>query len=247
MLRHILQSQSLDKQLRAFWELEALGIQDQERTIYNEFTSAVKFENGRYKVPLPWRELHDPLPDNRQLSEKRLHGLLRRLKQDPAVLKEHDDTIQDQLSKGVIEAVPPHEETPPTAHYLPHHAVVRRDKSTTKVRVVYDASAKSTNCPSLNDCLLKGPRFNQLIFDLLVRFRSYKIALTADLEKAFLMVSVEEKDCDMLRFLWVDDIFKEPPDLKVYRFTRVVFGVCSSPFLLNATIQFHLEKFLDSD
>ena len=56
-------------------------------------------------------------------------------------------------------------------HYLPHHAVVRKDKSTTKVRVVYDASARSTGC-SLNECLHKGPKFDQKILDILVRFRN---------------------------------------------------------------------------
>ena len=113
--------------------------------------------------------------------------------------------------------------------------------------MVYDASARSAKGPSLNYCLLKGPKFNQLIFDLLVRFRSCKIALTADLEKAFLMVSVEEADRDVLRFLWADDISKDSPELKVYRFTRVVFGVSSSPFLLNTTIRFHLEKYLETN
>lgn len=112
---------------------------------------------------------------------------------------------------------------------------------------MYDASAKSSTNPSLNDCLLKGPKFNQLIFDLLVRFRSYKVALIADLEKAFLMVSIEEADCDVLRFIWVDDISKDSPDLRIYRFTRVVFGVSASLFLLNATIRFHLEKYMDTD
>ena len=238
---------TLDDQLRAFWELESLGIRAEERTLYDDFTGVVKFENGRYKVPLPWREFHDPLPDNYQLSVNRLQGLLRRLKQDPAILKEYDDIIQDQLRSGIIEAVPAGESPPKATHYLPHHAVVRRDKSTTKVRVVYDASAKSASGPSLNDCLLKGPKFNQLIFDLLVRFRSHKIALTADLEKAFLMVSVDESDRDVLRFIWVDDTSKDPPDLRVFRFTRVVFGVSSSPFLLNATIRFHLEKYLETN
>ena len=90
----------------------------------------------------------------------------------------------------------------------------------------------------------KGPKFYQLIFNLLVRFRSYKIALTADLEKAFLMVSVGEADRDVLRFFWSDDISGNPPELRTYPFTRVVFGVSSSPFLLNATIRFHLEKYL---
>ena len=188
-------SRALDDQLQAFWELEALGIQDEERTLNNDFTGVVKFEDGRYKVPLPWREFHDPLPDNYQLSLRRLQGLLRCLKQEPAILKEYNEIIHDQLRKGIIEAIPAGEIPPKVTHYLLHHAVVRRDKLTTKVRVVYDASAKSTNNPSLNDCLLKGPKFNQLIFDLLV---PYKIALTADLEKAFLMVSVDEPDRDVL-------------------------------------------------
>ena len=137
-------------------------------------------------------------------------------------------------------AIPADEISSKTVHYLPHHAIVRQDKATTKVRVVYDASAKGSGGVSLNDCLLKGPIFNQLIFDLLVRFRSYQVAITADLEKVFLMVSVEEDDRDVLRFLWVEDVAKEPPDIRMYRFTHVVFGVSSS---LNATIKFHLEKY----
>lgn len=112
---------------------------------------------------------------------------------------------------------------------------------------MYDTSAKSVNGSSLNNCLLKGPKFNQLIFDLLVRFQSYKIALAADLEMAILMVSVDEVDCDLLRFIWVDDTSKDPPDLIVYRFTCIVFGVSSSPFLLNAMIRFHLEKCLETN
>lgn len=238
---------TLEGQLRAFWELEALGIRDEEKTLYDDFTGVVKFEDGRYKVPLPWREFHDPLPDNYQLSVNRLQGLLRRLKQDPAVLREYDAIIHDQLKSGIIEVVPAGEVPPKTTHYLPHHAVVRRNKSTTKVRVVYDASAKRLNSPSLNDCLLTGPKFNQLIFDRLLRFRSYKIAITADLEKAFLMVAVEEADRNVLRFIWVDDASKDSPDLIIYRFTRIVFGVSSSPFLLNATIRFHLEKYLETN
>ena len=164
---------TLDDQLQAFWELETLGIQSEERTFYDDFTDVIKFESGRYKVPLPWREFHDPLPDNYQLSVNRLQGLLCRLRQDPVILKEYNDIIQDQLRKGIVEAVPGNEPPPRATHYLPHHAIVRRDKSTIKVHVVYDASAKSANGPCLNDCLLKGPKFNQLIFDLLVRFLSY--------------------------------------------------------------------------
>ena len=143
-------------------------------------------------------------------------------------------------------AVPPDKTSTKGVHYLPHHAVVRRDKSTTKLRVVYDASAKTTG-PSLNECLYKGPKFQQLILDILIRFRSYDVALIADVEKAFLMIAIDERDRDALRFIWVDDVSKEEPELREYRFTRVVFGVSSSPFLLNATVKYHLEKFLGTN
>ena len=153
----------IEERLCAFWELGALGIQDEERTLYDDFAKVVKFEDGRYKVPLPWKEFHAPLLDNYRLSVDRLHGLLRWLKQDSAVFKEYDNIIQDQLEKGIIEAVPTDEVLPRAVHYLPHHAVARRDKATLKVHIVYDASAKVANIPSLNDFLLKGPKFNQPI------------------------------------------------------------------------------------
>ena len=75
--------------------------------------------------------------------------------------------------------------------------MLRSDKATTKLRVVYDASLK-TSGPSLNECLYKGPKFHQLILDLLILFRSYKVTLIADVEKAFLMIAVDEKDRDVL-------------------------------------------------
>ena len=107
---------------------------------------------------------------------------------------------------------------------------------------MYDASAKTTG-PSLNDCLYTGPKFDQRIMDILLRFRTSKIALTADIKRAFLQVCVEERDQDVLRFLWFDDVTKTQPQIQVLKFTRVVFGVSSSPFLLNATIRHHLKKY----
>ena len=141
-----------------------------------------------------------------------------------------------------MESVQPSEEDPKCIHYLPHHAVVRQNKQTTKVRVVYDASARTTG-PSLNDCLHVGPKLNTKIFDILLRFRIHRIAIIADIEKAFLMISVAKKDRDVLRFLWYKDVYADQLDLMEQRFARVVFGVSSSPFLLNATIRHHLEKY----
>ena len=197
---------------------------------------------------LPWKETHAPLPDNRLLSLRRLEGLLCRLKENPTILREYDSIIRDQIDKKIVEVVTDTDvktESNQKVHYLPHHAVIRHDKETTKLRVVYDASARSGG-PSLNDCLYTGPKFNQKILDILLRFRSYQIALTADIEKAFLMISVANEDRDALRFLWVSDVTSDNPSIVTLRFARVVFGVSSSPFLLNATIKHHLEKFIES-
>ena len=80
----------------------------------------------------------------------------------------------------------------------------------------------------------------------MTRFRLYPIALTADIEKAFLMISVWPPDRDALRFLWLDDINAPSPQTVIYRFARVVFGVSCSPFLLNATLKGHIEGYFDN-
>ncbi len=237
-------TRSLENQLKSFWELEAFGIANPNRSVYEEFGDTIHFVDGRYEVALPWKDPHPLLPDNYQLSLKRLHGLLRRLRQDPDTLKEYDSIIRAQLEQGIVEVVecPEHPDAE-KVHYLPHHGVTRHDKQTTKLRIVYDASARFDG-PSLNDCLHSGPKFDQRIFDILLRFRAHQVAVTADIEMAFfLMVSVARKDRDVLRFLWVDDLNKDQPDIVVLRFTRVVFGVSSSPFLLNATIRHHLKHY----
>ena len=122
--------------------------------------SNVTLRNERYEVSLSWCEYHEPLPDNYNLSLNRLRGLSQKLKQTPAIFREYDAIIHDQLSKGMVERVSHSTNILGKVHYLPHHAVICRDKETTKVRVVYDASAES-NGPSLNNCLYTGPKFNQ--------------------------------------------------------------------------------------
>jgi len=119
------ENEESDAVLRSFWELESLGIHGQEDLAYGNFMNDVQLKNGRYEVSLPWREYHESLPDNYDLSLRRLQGLLRRLRQDPAILKEYNAIIQDQLSKGVVERADESHGTPGKTHYLPHHAVIR--------------------------------------------------------------------------------------------------------------------------
>ena len=80
---------------------------------------------------------------------------------------------------SIVEDVTTASEGSTPIHYLPHHAVICNDRETTKLCIVYDASAKQEGKPSLNDCLLVGPKFNQKILDILIRFCAHRIALTA--------------------------------------------------------------------
>ena len=241
------QNNDLTGELKRFWDLESLGISSSEQSVHSQFINSISFKHGRYEVHLPWRDINPVLPDNYETSHKRLMSLLNRLRKEPQVLLEYDAVIRDQIEKGIVEEV--HQPTSGEAgkvHYLPHHAVIRRDKETTKLRIVYHASCKS-NGVSLNDCLHTGPALSEKIMDIILRFRAHRKALAGDIEKAFLNVSVAKEDRDVLRFLWFDDVKKEYPEIIVLRFARVVFGVSSSPFLLNATVKHHVERYGEED
>ena len=113
------------------------------------------------------------------------------------------------------------------------------------MRIVYAANAKRSEKPSLNDCLETGPNLLPKIFDILVRFRAYKYAITSDIKAAFLNIGITGKDRDYLQFLWVDDISQEDPCVIVFRFIVVVFGLNCLPNLLSATIITHMTHYSD--
>ena len=160
--------QNLDNQLKQFWELESLGIMKNESSVYDKFVQQISFDGQRYQLSLPWKENHSPLPDNLELCHRQLISLLRRLKQNFQLLAEYELVIKDQLGRGIIEIVAdPSSRDCDRVQYLPRHGVVRQDKTTSKLRIVYDTSAR-TSGPSLNDCLYTGPSFGQSIFDILI-------------------------------------------------------------------------------
>ena len=129
--------------------------------------------------------------------------------------------------------------------YLPHYLVLTPNKATTKIPIVHNASSKAGNSMnSLNECLNRGPVILPDLCGLLIRFRIYPIIVLADIEKAFLQVGIQEPKRDMTCLLWL----KDPTNMDVtnnlvtYQFCRVPFGLICSPFLLAATIKFHLQK-----
>ena len=110
-----------------------------------------------------------------------------------------------------------------------------------KVRIVYDALAKASDKPpSLNDCLETGPPLQNHLWSVLTRNRFYAVAVAGDLRQPFLQVRVKDEDRNALKIRWLDDT--ESNEIETLRFTRVPFGLTSSPFLLVGVIEQHLEN-----
>ena len=129
-----------------------------------------------------------------------------------------------------------------------HHAVIRQEAESTKVRIVFAASAKDRKSgKSLNECLHKGPPLMPMLYDILLRYRPYHIALVGDVQKAFHQIEVAVEDRDCLKFLWVEDPKDVSSKVCEWRFTRVIFCSGPSPFLLNATLQRHIEGYGERD
>ena len=234
--------QNLKEELSKFWETENVGI-GETKYVYNNLESTIRFDGSRYVTSLPFKPHHQFLPDNYSIAKYRLYNLKKRLDNNLDLKIEYDNIFRNYLNEGIIEKVNYESAIPGCVHYLPHHAVICNDKETTKVRVVFDASAKLPKSPSLNECLYAGPCLLSLVYDVLLRFHLQRIVLISDIKQAFLNVGIREEDCDYIRFLWFKDIFSENPEITIYRFLRVVFGLICSPFLLNATVKHHASKY----
>ena len=177
----------LEEQVSRFWDLESIGIdQQKENSVYQQFQEEIEFKDGRYEVILPWKQEHPLLPDNYSLCQKRFQGLARKLHTNEDFMKEYDAIIKGQEEFGIIERVADNQESPVDhTHYLPHHPVIRQDKTMTKVQIIYDASASTPGGVSLNNCLYEGPCLLRTVAKILTRFHLHRIALTSDIEKAF--------------------------------------------------------------
>ncbi|KAI5756186.1 hypothetical protein M8J77_022835 [Diaphorina citri] len=226
------------------WALDVLGICDpthkmlqadlDKATEEHFLSSVIVNKESRFEVRLPFVDGHPPLSVNLGLAEKRLQSTIKRLKSGN-LETEYQKVLTGWELEGIIERVPIQDSEKPS-YYLPHHPVVKVG-STTPVRPVFDASAKEPNKCSLNQCLEKGPNLIDKIPSCLARFRRNMIGVSGDIAKAFLQISVSEADRDYLRFLWLEN-----GQVVQFRHCRVVFGVSSSPFLLEACIRLLLNS-----
>ena len=244
--------------LKEFWQHEACGLFDingketTEKTTSSspqrDFVNIV--HNGeRYEANLPFSSNPQGLlPSNYTLCSSRLNSLIKKLHANPSLLAEYDAIIREQLETGIIERVDKDAEQHENCHYLPHHCVLRQDHDTTKVRIVFDGSAReSKHTPSINNVLALGENFMPHLFDTIIRFRAHTIGLTGDLQKAFHQISINESDRDYLRFLWVDNVAKLEPAVVQLRFCRLPFGLKPSPSILGATLHKHASLFENTE
>jgi hypothetical protein len=139
---------------------------------------------------------------------------------------QYNKFIQEYILLGHMEEITPAEDE--QSYYLPHHPVFKSDSSTTKFRVVFDGSAVSTSGLSLNDIMLRGPKVQADIFNILLRFRLHPIVLTADVEKMYRLVLVDPDDCNLQRI-----VYRAHPNesLKHYNLKMVSYGTKSASFL----------------
>ncbi|CAB4017709.1 Hypothetical predicted protein [Paramuricea clavata] len=181
------------------------------------------------------RDWKRPSDTNEQQSRKRLQNVDRKLDKTHELKRVYNNIISEQLSQGVVE-VAPDTPTGDRVYYMPHKPVVRQSATTTKVRMVFDASAKpNASAESINDCMYTGPPLQPNLWDILVRARLMQNLILADIQKAFLQIEAKEEDRDSFRFLHTVNGME-----KHLRFTRVQFGAEASPFVLGATLQHHL-------
>jgi hypothetical protein len=239
-------TKSSQKDYMHLCSLDVLGLEDRaegdQGSVYQEFKEQLtKREDGRYETSLPWKANHPELPTNYHVAKRRFQSLFNQLDKQPELLETYHSIIENQLDEGVVEVAPEKAERS-REHYIPHKPVVREHAESTKVRIVYDASAKADErSPSLNDCLDIGPPLQRRILDILLRSRMRPILLAGDIKQAFLQIVIREIERDVMRFLWINDLQRK--EMMVYRMTRAMFGLGPSPFLLGGTLNVHLEKY----
>ncbi|GFW29007.1 integrase catalytic domain-containing protein [Trichonephila clavipes] len=153
---------------------------------------------------------------------------------------EYKDVIDDYVREGIVERTSCDSLLDSQGFYLPHHAVIRSDKTTSRIRIVFDGSAHEDRQSSLNQSLYTGPNLHPSILELLLCFRKSPVAFTANVKSAFLQIELDFRDRDFTRFFWTDNLNNEP---YVLNFTRVLFGLRPSPYLLAATLKHHFKKY----
>lgn len=217
-----------------FWEVEQLpddgpprSDEEQQAVVHFQDTFR-RLDDGRYQVSLPWKLAAPELGASREVALRR-YCQNERSRKRQGTWDMYCDEVNNYSQLGHAELVPPKDLGKPDSmiYYLPMHGVEKSCSTTTKLRVVCDASAKTSSGVSLNDTLLVGPSLYPRLTSVVNRFRVPRIGMTADVSKMYRQIALHPDKTDYHRFLQRD----EAGVMRDWRMTHLTFGVTTSPFL----------------
>ncbi|XP_055584842.1 uncharacterized protein LOC129737707 [Uranotaenia lowii] len=226
--------ESIENSITRFWELEEVPTAPkttaEEQQCEEHFVAThTRDVSGRYTVRLPLKPNADKLDSCRNLALKRFFMLENRLQRNPELWSQYVEFIREYQLLGHCQTINEADDPPQRGkYYLPHHAVLRPSSTTTKCRVVFDGSAKSSPSGlSLNNVLTVGPVVQNDLFSIMLRFRKHRYVFTADIAKMYRQVRVHTDDTGYQRIFWRENP-KHP--LQVLELTTVTYGTASAPF-----------------
>lgn len=233
----------MEKQLVKFWELEQtkalIPPNPDELKCEELFQSSIKrCSDGHYMIALPFKNETNPvLGDSKKVALRRFYNLELKLEKNPTLKSEYHDTIKEYLESGHM--IPcsttsrfPHKSK---EFFLPHHAVIKASSSTTKLRVVFDASCKTSDGTSLNDHLLVGPKLQKDIREVIMNWRKYPFCLSADIARMYRQFWIYPEHHCYQKILWR---FNPSEAIKEYFLTTVTFGTSPAPYLALRALQY---------
>ena len=195
--------------------------------------SNIKVVNGRYEIPVPLRQdVVQNLPSNYGYALKRFNSMKTSAARNPKIKLTLLNTFRELIDEGWIVPVPTDEHASnKPLWYLPYF-VTRQEKA----RVVYDGSATVSGA-SLNDAVLSGANLLNDLVEVLIRFRLGKYACMADLSKCFFQVAMPVEQRDLFRIIWCKNSDFERGEPQMFQFTRHVWGMNSSPYVILCAIK----------
>ncbi|XP_050684778.1 uncharacterized protein LOC126979511 isoform X3 [Leptidea sinapis] len=220
--------------LSRFWELDTISskhkLTPEEKRCEQIFADTTYRESdGRFVVTLPLKEPPTILGDSYNMARHRFISLERRLQKNPILQKLYFDFMREYIELGHMTEINSFDwnSTEPS-YYLPHHGVMKESSSTTKLRVVFDASAVTTSGKSFNDIQMIGATLQDDLQSILLRFRQHRIAVSADIQQFYRQHLVTSPQRCLQQILW-----RESPrtPLKTYVLNTVTYGTASAPFL----------------
>ncbi|XP_063544363.1 uncharacterized protein LOC134752623 [Cydia strobilella] len=222
---------ALDQLTQRFWEIENVPEKthfspDDEACEKHFQSTYTREDDGTYTVALPFKHSPAELGSSYSAAKHRLLNLEKKL-DSTGLRSDYNATIQTYIDQGYLIKVPNNFQNT-DSYYIPHRAVYRPDKETSKTRIVLNAGCKTTSGKSLNDLLYVGPVLQNNIFELLLNLRMFSIAISADIEKMYFQVKLSPDHHSFQRILFR---FDTNSPIEIYQFNRVCFGVSSSPYL----------------